>query len=156
MTLGRKDDAQKPRFSLLPMGALRETMEVFEYGAKKYAPWNHTRVEGWRERYYNAAMRHLLAWFGGETHDPESGRHHLGHALCCLMILYHREEMDAGICKDPSQSAATVPPSARPTDSEGELPPEHEPSLKRKWPEFPFGLGGASIFSEGCPKINLH
>jgi len=28
-------------------------------------------------------MRHELALATGETHDPETGAHHLAHKLCC-------------------------------------------------------------------------
>jgi hypothetical protein len=27
----------------------------------------------------------------GEQIDPESGKHHLAHALCCLMFLYEHD-----------------------------------------------------------------
>lgn len=47
----------------------------------------------WREGgvrasiYFDAAVRHLNAWFEGEEDDPDSGVPHLGHALACLAIL---------------------------------------------------------------------
>lgn len=37
--------------------------------------------------YYDAARRHLDAWFEGEDEDPDSGLPHLAHALACLAIL---------------------------------------------------------------------
>lgn len=47
--------------------------------------WQH--VENPRERYYDAAMRHLYAWFNGESKDLETGESHLAHAICCLLFL---------------------------------------------------------------------
>jgi Domain of unknown function (DUF5664) len=58
-------------------------------GGLKYGPYN------WRESgkpvqariYTSAARRHLKKWFEGEDIDPESGVHHLGHAMACCAIL---------------------------------------------------------------------
>ena len=43
------------------------------------------------ERYDDAALRHIQAYLSGEVSDPESGKPHLAHALCCLMF---RLELD--------------------------------------------------------------
>lgn len=56
-------------------------------GAGKYGRSN------WRESgvrasiYYDAARRHLNAWFEGEEVAEDSGVPHLGHALACLAII---------------------------------------------------------------------
>lgn len=84
---GQKFDTGKPRFSLLPKGALTSILKVLEYGAKKYSVDNWQQVENSRTRYYDAAMRHIQAWFEGETNDPETNEPHLAHAMCCLMFL---------------------------------------------------------------------
>lgn len=84
---GVKGDTDKPRYDLLPVGALRAMADVLTFGARKYAPDNWRRVEGWRWRYCRAALGHLLAWHAGERLDPESGLPHLGHALCCVAFL---------------------------------------------------------------------
>ena len=34
-----------------------------------------------------SVLRHLCQWWGGEDIDPESGLHHIDHALTQLMIL---------------------------------------------------------------------
>ena len=83
----RKDDAGKPRFSLLPLPALRRVIDVLEYGARKYEPHAWQRVPDANVRYFDAAMRHLLAWKDGEQHDSESGLQHLAHAACCVLFL---------------------------------------------------------------------
>jgi hypothetical protein len=56
---------------------------VIESGAHNWA-----LVPNARERYFNAAMRHLNAYFyKGETRDAESGLHTLAHAACCVVFL---------------------------------------------------------------------
>lgn len=84
--LGRKDDSDKPRWDLLPWGPLSEVVGVLTYGAKKYAPDNWKHVSNPRSRYFSAALRHVVAWQTGELIDPESGHHHLAHAICCLLF----------------------------------------------------------------------
>lgn len=88
---GRKDDAAKPRPSLLPLRALQEMLLVLEHGAVKYGDHNWRRVEGGRQRYLDAALRHALAYAGGERLDPESGRSHLAHAAVSLMFVLELE-----------------------------------------------------------------
>lgn len=86
-TTGVKADDGKLRHSLLPQGALDEVLKALEFGAKKYAVDNWQRVEDAETRYYDAAHRHLAAYWNGESTDPESGKHHLAHAICCAMFL---------------------------------------------------------------------
>jgi hypothetical protein len=38
-------------------------------------------------RLYAATMRHMTAWWEGETADPETGFSHLSHAGCCVLFL---------------------------------------------------------------------
>lgn len=85
---GRKDDQGKRRYGLIPHGALGALADVLTFGAKKYAPENWRKVANWRERYYDATIRHLEAWRAGEYLDPETGLPHLAHALACLVFLY--------------------------------------------------------------------
>ena len=54
--VGRKADAGKPRWSLLPWNALGAVVSVLEFGARKYAPgnWRHvpdarTLTEEWQQ-----------------------------------------------------------------------------------------------------------
>ena len=84
---GRKDDTKKRRYSLLPTGTVNHVVDVLEFGAIKYAPDNWQKVPDARRRYYDAAMRHIDSWFGGEVKDSETGLPHLAHAVCCLLFL---------------------------------------------------------------------
>lgn len=86
-TAGVKYDSGKPQWSLLPFKALTQVVEVLTYGAKKYAPDNWKKVPDARRRYIDAGFRHFTAYATGETHDPETGKHHLAHAICCLLYL---------------------------------------------------------------------
>ncbi len=84
---GRKDDSSKLRYSLLPVGTVNQVVQVLEFGSKKYADNNWQKVPNARTRYYDAAIRHIDAWWNGEKSDSETGLHHLAHAICCLMFL---------------------------------------------------------------------
>lgn len=82
-----KNDAGKLRFSLLPIEVIQSVIEVLELGAQKYAPDNWKTVPDARTRYFDASIRHITAWWQGERDDPESGKPHLSHAICCLIFL---------------------------------------------------------------------
>jgi hypothetical protein len=92
------DDNPKTQFGLkkvpihlVPPIAVAHLALAFENGAGKYGPFN------WREKtisstvYYGAAMRHLMAWFDGEDIAPDSGVHHLAHAMACLAMVLDGE-----------------------------------------------------------------
>ncbi len=84
---GRKDDQGKLQWSLLPWAALRPVVQVLMFGAEKYGVGNWKHVPNPQARYWNAAMRHMLAWWTDEKNDPETGQSHLAHAVCCLLFL---------------------------------------------------------------------
>ena len=85
---GQKFDNGKARWDLLSTREISEVVQVLTDGAKKYADNNWKKVEHPKDRYYAAACRHLIdGWRAGELIDPESGRAHLAHAICCLVFL---------------------------------------------------------------------
>lgn len=86
-TTGIKFDNDKPQWSLLPFKALKEVVDVLTYGAKKYAPDNWKKVPNAKQRYIDAGFRHFTAYAAGEKLDPETGKSHLAHAMCCLLYL---------------------------------------------------------------------
>lgn len=75
-----KFDTGKLRYSLIPPEMTKALAEVLTYGAKKYKPNNWKSVDD-PSRYIDALYRHLEAFRSGETNDPESGLHHLSHAM---------------------------------------------------------------------------
>lgn len=61
-------------------------LAMFE-GARKYGRHNY-RVAGVRASvYYDAAMRHLIAWYEGQDTDPDSGMSHITKAMASLAVL---------------------------------------------------------------------
>lgn len=96
-TGGRKFDGGKLEYGLLPSQALKATVDVLTFGAQKYDRDNWKHVPDSQRRYFDALQRHVWAWKEGEILDPESGKHHLAHAICCLMFLL---EKDVGINKN--------------------------------------------------------
>jgi hypothetical protein len=80
-----KADAGKARWGLVPWQAVALLADVVTFGASKYGD------ESWRnvaaDRYEDALHRHLHAWRMGERNDPESGMHHLAHALCNVAFM---------------------------------------------------------------------
>jgi hypothetical protein len=74
----KKFDTGKTQWSILPWPTLEGLVKVLEYGAKKYGNDN------WRKctemnRYFDAMIRHYLAYQAGELLDKESGLPHLHH-----------------------------------------------------------------------------
>lgn len=88
---GRKDDAGKARWDLIPQRAMSEVVDVLTFGANKYAPNNWQRVPERKSRYVAAMFRHVVAWLLGERNDPETDKHHLAHACCCILFLLSEE-----------------------------------------------------------------
>jgi hypothetical protein len=85
---GVKYDNGKPRWSLLPWKETEEIVKVLTHGAIKYPEKdNWKKVTPLRERYYDALLRHVTAWWHGEKEDPETRLSHLAHAGCCILFL---------------------------------------------------------------------
>ena len=84
--IARKDDKDKPDYSLLTSAMLEPMIRGFMHGETKYSRGNFK--QGFvNTRLTAAAMRHIMAWNDGEDVDPESGHSHLGHAMAALAML---------------------------------------------------------------------
>ena len=94
ITAGRKNDQGKNRLDLIEPEFIEGIGEVLTFGTAKYEPNNWQNVEDAEDRYYAAALRHLMAWRRGEVVDEESGLSHLKHAATNLMFLLHFERED--------------------------------------------------------------
>ena len=97
----------KPKISSTPIIGIREMGKVFELGAKKYGRFNWRIHTVSATVYYDAAWRHLSAWFEGEDIDPESGVSHLAHVMACMTILLDAEDKkklndNRGTCEEVS------------------------------------------------------
>ena len=82
---GRKDDADKLRYDLIPPEALQGLAYVYTLGARKYDDRNWEKGLAYG-RIYAALQRHLEAWRLGEDHDPD-GQHHLDSVAWCAFAL---------------------------------------------------------------------
>jgi hypothetical protein len=85
--VGRKNDLGKSRWSVVPWDAMRVVLRVLEHGAREYGEHNWRHVVDGRRRYGDAAGRHLVAWWCGEVFDPDTGEHHLAHAIASLLFV---------------------------------------------------------------------
>jgi hypothetical protein len=83
---GVKFDTGKLRMDLLPPDAISALATILTDGAAKYNPRNWEKGMDW-SRPYAALLRHLMAWWGGEDIDPESGHPHMWHVLCNAVFL---------------------------------------------------------------------
>ena len=83
---GVKHDSGKTRWDLVPYDALKQVADVLTIGAAQYGDRNWEK--GIRHsRLFAATQRHLIAWWGGEDNDPQTGKSHLAHAVCDVIFL---------------------------------------------------------------------
>lgn len=67
--------------------ALIEVGKIAGYGGVKYERYNFAKGYKWSLG-YDALQRHLMAFWGGENNDPESGLPHMAHAAWhCLALV---------------------------------------------------------------------
>lgn len=77
----------KVPFSTVPAQVIAEVGLAMMEGALKYGRHNY-RTAGVRASvYYDAALRHLMAWYEGQDIDPDSGLPHVVKAMACLAVL---------------------------------------------------------------------
>ena len=97
---GYKTDNGKPRWELLPFGALGKVAEVMTCALTKYPPGNWKKVPDAKERYFGALHRHLAAWRAGEKNDVETGLPHLAHAACDLLFTLAFDQKTDGVSEE--------------------------------------------------------
>lgn len=123
--VGRKDDAGKPRYDLIPPKALAGIVDALTDGANRYGDENWRMVlekPGGPNRYFAAVLRHLFAWKRGELVDARSGLHPLAHAGASLMFLMEAPDAaDAPIAYDVTEPAKPAE-SPKPTNGMAGLP----------------------------------
>lgn len=94
---GKKNDAGKLRFDLIPPSPLADLAYVYTIGAEKYEDrnWESGIPFG---RIFAAMQRHAWKWWAGEELDGEDGQHHLASVAWCafalLEYLVRHPEMD--------------------------------------------------------------
>lgn len=93
-----KKDSGKDQWYLMPFETLRDVVRVLMFGASKYTPFGwQAVVKDNPKRYFDAAIRHLVAWQSGEKYDQESGLSHLAHAACDVIFLLWNEKNEIPI-----------------------------------------------------------
>ena len=89
---------RKAPFSTVPAEIEAELGLALLEGARKYGRHNY-RVVGVRASvYYDAARRHLAAWWEGEDTDPDSGLPHLAKAMASIAVIRDAEINE--LCED--------------------------------------------------------
>lgn len=78
---------KKAPMSTVPSAVVMELGVAMLEGSRKYGRHNY-RVAGVRASvYYDAADRHLKAWWEGQDIDPDSGLSHIAKAMATLAVL---------------------------------------------------------------------
>jgi len=94
---GDRYNTGKTRWSLVSWKALIPMVEVLEFGAKKYAPFNWQKGLKYTE-ICESLLRHTHAFLEGEDNDSESKLSHVGHIGCNFLFLSYmflfRKDMD--------------------------------------------------------------
>lgn len=78
---------EKTPFSTIPSEVIAEVGLALLEGALKYGRHNYRAVGVRYSVYYDAALRHLTAFWEGQDIDPESGLSHVTKAIAGLTVL---------------------------------------------------------------------
>lgn len=105
MTDNKKDSNPKDALGVkkvplhaVPVKPLLEVGLAMMEGGRKYGTHNYRAIGVRMSTYYNAAMRHLMAWWEGEDTDKDSGVPHLVKAMASLFVV--RDGILMGNCVD--------------------------------------------------------
>jgi hypothetical protein len=79
--------SRKAAMSYVPPRVLAEVGVGMMEGGLKYQPYNWRSAGIRTSVYYDATLRHLMAWMEGEDTDPDSGLSHITKAICSLIVL---------------------------------------------------------------------
>jgi hypothetical protein len=92
--------------SVLPWNILARVGIAMLEGARKYGRHNW-RTGGARSSvYFDATLRHMMAWWEGERIDPDSGQHHLVKVIAGLLVYLDAEERGEAVDDRPPKSKA--------------------------------------------------
>ena len=94
---GGEKGVKPEQYQSIPVTALRELAEHFAKGAEKYGDHNFRKGYEWSKS-YSALLRHLMAFWGGEDIDPETGSKHVTavawHALALSTFMDEHPQFD--------------------------------------------------------------
>lgn len=110
-------------------GDWSECAHVFGFGLKKYAAWNWIRGMAWSVPTACVA-RHVVAILRGQEMDADSGRHHLGHVACnIIMLLQYEDSYPQGDDRPPAEFFASGEANQVPAEA-----PQAWPQVERRAP----------------------
>ena len=147
---GRKDDAGKPRPSLVldsMARAIARVVDVAAFGARKYAPDNWLQLPDGIKRYTDAGLRHLQAHALGEVNDSESGLPHLAHAAWCVLAVLELQE------RQEMQEAPGVSVPARAADEQEKINAAMRELLRERVQAGHSGAASRSVWRELSPYL---
>ena len=78
----------KMAWELVDFESLEPLVEVLMFGATKYSKDNWKKGQAITEL-LGSLLRHIIAFQKGEDLDEESGKSHIGHAMCNLMFIQY-------------------------------------------------------------------
>lgn len=78
---------KKVPMSVVPATVMAEVAVGMMEGALKYGRHNYRAIGVRGSVYYDATMRHLMAWWEGEDVDPDSQLSHITKAITSLTVL---------------------------------------------------------------------
>lgn len=78
---------KKVQMSTVPAEVLLEVAVALTEGARKYGRHNYREIGVRGSVYYDATLRHLMAWWEGEDIDPDSDLSHITKAITSLIVL---------------------------------------------------------------------
>lgn len=85
---------RKAPMHVVPCEVLLEIGLAMMEGSRKYGSHNYRAVGVRASVYYDALMRHIMAWWEGEDIDQDSGVSHIVKAMTCLVVLRDSMHME--------------------------------------------------------------
>lgn len=98
---------KKPTLVPIPPAALIHLGRAMQNGAVKYGRMNWRTNSVAATIYYDAVLRHMLAWLDGEDIAEDSGVHHLAHAMAGIAIVL--DALETGNLIDDRPTKGAVP-----------------------------------------------
>ena len=121
---------RKAPLSCVPMNVVAEMGVGMLEGAAKYGRHNYRGVGVRTSVYFDAAMRHLIAFWEGEDIDADSGLSHISKALVTLAVL--RDSQMRGNCTD-DRPPRSDPFYSRLNDAAGAVLDRHAGKDPKHW-----------------------
>ena len=82
---------RKAGLHCVPCQPLYELGLAMLEGGRKYGAHNYRAIGVRASVYYDAVLRHIMAWWEGEDIDPDSGVAHIVKAIACLFVMRDAE-----------------------------------------------------------------